>query len=425
MARSTFGLCAILLLSLAWLVLSCSTGARPSASDPLEHARRLHGLVPLIDGHNDLVWRLNERAGGHLSRIDIARPQPDLMTDIPRLRRGGVGGQFWSVYVPATMTGPAAVRAVMEAIDTVHRMARRYPGELQTALTAGDIELSFAHGRIACLIGMEGGHAIDDSLAVLRMFYTLGARYMTLTHSRNTAWADSATDQPKAHGLTAFGREVVREMNLLGMLVDLSHVSPEVMAQALDESRAPVIFSHSAARALCDHPRNVPDEILRRLPANGGMVMVCFVPDFISPQVRAHAAQREQEAARLRALYAKDEAAARRALEVWDRANPAPRARLAQVADHIDHIRRIAGIDHIGLGSDFDGISSVIEGLEDVSRYPELTAELIRRGYGDEDILKILGRNLLRVLARAEAVARRLQQERGPSEARIEDLDRH
>jgi len=272
---------------------------------------------------------------------------------------------------------------------------------------------------------MEGGHSIDNSLAVLRMFHRLGARYMTLTHSLNTAWADSATDQPKSHGLSAFGREVVREMSRLGMLVDLSHVSPEVMAQALEESRAPVIFSHSAARALCDHPRNVPDDILRRLPANGGMVMVCFVPDFISPDVRAHSAQREQEAARLRALYAKDEAAARRALAEWDRANPAPRARLSQVADHIDHIRRLAGIDHIGLGSDFDGISSVIEGLEDVSKYPDLTAELIRRGYSDEDILKILGRNLLRVLSRAEAVARRLQQERGPSEARIEDLDRH
>lgn len=424
MARSTCGLCLVLLASLAWLALSCSTAARPSSQDPLEHARRLHRLVPLIDGHNDLVWRLTERAGGNLSRIDIARPQPELMTDIPRLRRGGVGGQFWSVYVPATMTGLAAVRAVMEAIDTVHRMARRYPDDFQTALTAGDVELSFAHGRIACLIGMEGGHSIDNSLAVLRMFYRLGARYMTLTHSLNTAWADSATDQPKSRGLTAFGREVVREMNRLGMLVDLSHVSPEVMAQALEESRAPVIFSHSAARALCDHPRNVPDDILRRLPANGGMVMVCFVPDFISPDVRAHSARREQEAARLRELYAKDEAAARGALEAWDRANPAPRARLAQVADHIDHIRRLAGIDHIGLGSDFDGISSVIEGLEDVSKYPELTAELIRRGYSDEDILKILGRNLLRVLSRAEAVARRLQQERGPSEARIEDLDR-
>jgi membrane dipeptidase len=425
MARSTFGLCVVLLASLAWLALSCSTAARPSPQDPLEHARRLHRLVPLIDGHNDLVWRLNERAGGSLARIDIARPQPELMTDIPRLRRGGVGGQFWSVYVPATMTGPAAVRAVMEAIDTVHRMARRYPEDFSPALSAADVELAFAHGRIACLIGMEGGHSIDNSLAVLRMFHRLGARYMTLTHSLNTAWADSATDQPKSHGLSAFGREVVREMNRLGMLVDLSHVSPEVMAQALEESRAPVIFSHSAARALCDHPRNVPDDILRRLPANGGMVMVCFVPDFISPDVRAHSAQREQEAARLRALYAKDEAAARRALAEWDRANPAPRARLSQVADHIDHIRRLAGIDHIGLGSDFDGISSVIEGLEDVSKYPDLTAELIRRGYSDEDILKILGRNLLRVLSRAEAVARRLQQERGPSEARIEDLDRH
>lgn len=425
MVRSTFASCAILLLSFAWLALSCSPAARPSAPDPLEHALRLHRLVPLIDGHNDLVWRITERAGGNLSRIDIARPQPQLMTDIPRLRRGGVGGQFWSVYVPAVMTGPAAVRAVMEAIDTVHRMARRYPDDFQTALTAADVELSFAHGRIACLIGMEGGHSIDNSLAVLRMFYRLGARYLTLTHSLNTAWADSATDRPKSHGLTAFGREVVREMNRLGMLVDLSHVSPEVMAQALEESRAPVIFSHSAARALCDHPRNVPDEILRRLPANGGMVMVCFVSDFISPEVRAHSAQREQEAARLRALHAKDEAASRRALEAWDRANPAPRARLVQVADHIDHIRRVAGIDHIGLGSDFDGISSVIEGLEDVSQYPALTAELIRRGYSDEDILKILGRNLLRVLRRAEAVARQLQQERGPSEARIEDLDRY
>lgn len=412
-----------LFLFLAYLGIACSIPARNSASDPLEHARALHRQVPLIDGHNDLPWKYHELVDRDFTKLDISRNQPQLHTDIPRLSAGGVGGQFWSVYVPATTPGAEAVQATMEEIDTVHRLVNRHPETFQLALSASEIEHSFATGKIASLIGMEGGHSIHNSLAVLRMFYALGARYMTLTHGRNVDWADSATDKEEAGGLTAFGREVVREMNRLGMLVDLSHVSPAVMHQVLDESSAPIIFSHSSARALCDHPRNVPDDVLRRLPANDGIIMVTFVPGFISEDVRIHEQQREEERSRLRETMGSTDSSVEAGLAAWDRANPAPRARLSQVADHIDHIRDTAGIDHIGIGSDFDGISSVIEGLEDVSKYPNLTAELIRRGYSDRDIFKILGRNLLRVMSRAEATSRELQQQRAPSEARVDMTD--
>lgn len=417
--------------SLIWLVsfapalfMTASCSRSTGLVDPLVRARELQRRAPLIDGHNDLPWKLREIAGRDLSKLDLTQPQPQLMTDIPRLRTGEVGGQFWSVYVPASLNGPDAIQATMEEIDTVYRMSRLYSDTFQMAFRASDLELSFAHGRIASLIGMEGGHSIHNSLPVLRMFYRMGARYMTLTHSLNVDWADSATDQPRAHGLTPFGKEVVREMNRLGMLVDLSHTSPETMRQALDTSQAPVIFSHSGARALCDHPRNVPDDVLRRLPANGGIVMVTFVPEFVSNIVREHVNSREEELARLKAAKGASEESVRAGLAAWDQSHPAPRATLAQVADHIDHVRRVAGIDHIGLGSDFDGISQVVEGLEDVSKYPNLTAELIRRGYSDEDIYKALGRNLLRVFARAEAVARLLQAERPESAARIEEMDK-
>ena len=412
------------LLALVWLCTSCTTSVNTRSDDPLERARLLHRQAPLIDGHNDLPWKYHEMAGRDVSRFDIGGRQSAFQTDIPRLREGGVGGQFWSVYIPPSISGGDAVHATMEEIDVVYRLAARYPDTFQIALTAADVELAFAHGKIASLIGMEGGHSINNSLAALRMFYVMGARYMTLTHSRNTDWADSATDQPRAYGLTAFGREVIREMNRLGMLVDLSHVSPQAMIQALDESRAPVIFSHSSARALCDHPRNVPDHVLRRLPENGGLAMVCFVPDFTSDAVRVHYEQRELESARLRAVPGSSAATVREGLAAWDQAHPAPRATVAQVADHIDHIRKVAGIEHIGLGSDFDGITHVVEGLEDVSKYPNLTAELIRRGYTDQDIFRVLGRNLLRVLRRAEAASRRLKLERSASEAQIEELDR-
>ena len=352
----------------------------------LARARALHREVPLIDGHNDFPWALREHnAERDLNKLDIRMHQPKIHTDIPRLREGGVGAQFWSVYVPADLQGPAAVLATLEQIDVVHRMVRKYPDTFELAMTAGDIERIFKAGRIASLIGMEGGHAIDNSLAALRMFYATGARYMTLTHSSNVAWADSGTDMPKLGGLSTFGEEVVREMNRLGMMVDLSHTSPETMIDAIRVSEAPVVFSHSDARALNDHRRNVPDEVLRLLPENGGIVMVTFVPGFLTKDGKAT---------------------------------------LEDAANHIDHVRKVAGSDHVGIGGDFDGISTVPAGLEDVSKYPALTAELLRRGWEETDVRKALGLNALRVLSRVERVAARLQKQRGPSTATIEQLDR-
>ncbi len=403
---------------------NASNSQSPIQSNPIERARALHKRLPLIDGHNDLPWALREKFGRDLSKIDLNKPQSQLMTDIPRLRAGGVGGQFWSVYVPVDMQGKEAVRATMEEIDTVFRLARRYPEVFEMAYSAQDVERIHAAGRIASLIGIEGGHAIDNSLAALRMFYRLGARYMTLTHSANLAWADSATDTPKVNGLSEFGKEVVREMNWLGMLVDLSHVSPEAMNAALDVSRAPVIFSHSSARALCDHPRNVPDEVLKRLPQNGGIVMVSFVQGFTSTAVLQYEQRRDQETKRLAGLSGSSDKSVQEGMAHWDPENPAPRATIGQVADHIEHVRKIAGIDHVGIGSDFDGITSTPVGLEDVSCYPALTAELMRRGYSDTDLGKILGGNLLRAMKQAEAVSARMQKERGPSEARIEVMDK-
>jgi len=405
-----------------WIVaLSiAAAGCAAAAQDP---ASKLEKSVPLIDGHNDLPWQYREKVKRKFSELDVSKPQPQLMTDIARLREGGVGAQFWSVYVPTDFEGADAVPATLEQIDVVYELTRLHPETFEIALTADDVERVFASGKIASMIGMEGGHSIDGSLATLRMFYRLGARYMTLTHSRNTPWADSATDEPLLGGLSEFGREVVREMNWLGMLVDISHVSPATMHDALDTAVAPVIFSHSSARALCDHRRNVPDDVLRRLPANGGVVMVTFVPSFVSPQVKAHDERRDEERKRLRGASGATDDSVTEALRAWDRANPAPRATLAQVADHIDHIRKVAGIDHLGLGSDFDGITSVPEGLEDVSKFPDLTRELLSRGYSEDDIQKIRGRNLLRVMRSAEETSARLRKERGPSEALIEELD--
>ena len=349
----------------------------------LERARALHKQVPLIDGHNDYPWAVREKAGKDLDKLEINKPQPEIHTDIARLKAGGVGGQFWSVYVPADLQGQGAVTATLEQIDIVHGMIRKYPETFELALTADDVERIFKKGKIASLIGMEGGHSIDGSLGALRMFHRLGARYMTITHSKNVPWADSATDEAKLGGLSPFGEEVVREMNRLGMLVDLSHVSPDTMADAIAVSRAPVIFSHSSARAINDVPRNVPDNVLQMLPKNGGVVMVTFVPGFLSKEVAAWGRRPAEET--------KDKVG--------------PRASIKDVADHIDHIKKVAGIDHIGLGGDFDGITSVPEGLEDVSKYPALTAELLRRGYKDDEIKKILGLNILRVMRAAEKVA--------------------
>lgn len=381
----------------------------------LDRARALLKSTPLIDGHNDYPWAVRENAQQDIDKLDISKAQPTIMTDIARLRSGGVGGQFWSVYVPVELAGQSAVTATLEQIDIVYRMVRKYPNVFELALTADDVERAFKKGRIASLIGMEGGHSIDNSLGALRMFYRAGARYMTLTHSKNTAWADSSTDTPAANGLTPFGEEVVREMNWLGMLVDLSHVSPDTMEDALRVSAAPVVFSHSSARAITDVPRNVPDRILQMLPKNGGVVMVTFVPGFLSSKVADWTKQQTAEQDRLRQQSPKDDNAVKAGLATWVASHPAPRATLADAADHIDHIRKVAGIDHIGLGGDFDGITSVAQGLEDVSTYPALLAELLRRGYSDEDLRKIAGLNVLRVMRNAERVSRTLQKERGPS----------
>ena len=378
-------------------------------------AQALHKQVPLIDGHNDYPWALREKAERDLDKLDISKPQPSIMTDITRLRAGGVGGQFWSVYVPADLQGQTAVTATLEQIDIVHRMMRKYPETFELALTADDVERIFKKGNIASLIGMEGGHSIDNSLAALRMFHRLGARYMTLTHSKNIPWADSATDTPVLGGLSPFGEEVVREMNWLGMLVDLSHVSPDTMADAIRVSQAPVIFSHSSARAVNDVPRNVPDNVLQMLPKNGGVVMVTFVPGFLSPKVAAWGKLQTAEETRLKQQFPTDAAAVKKGLDDWTKANLAPRAAIVDVADHIDHIRKVAGIDHIGLGGDFDGITSVVDGLEDVSKYPALTSELLRRGYKDDDVKKILGLNILRVMRSVEKVSATLQKERAAS----------
>ncbi|HEX6070198.1 MAG TPA: dipeptidase [Longimicrobiaceae bacterium] len=354
-----------------------TAGAGDRASETLlrERAERILADAPLIDGHNDFPSQVLDR-GGSLDDVDLARPQPALHTDLSRLRAGRVGGQFWSAYVSADSMHRGALRHALRQIDLIHRMIERYP-ELEDARTAADLERIGRAGGIASMIGVEGGHAIEGSLSALRVFHELGVRYMTLTHSLTTDWADSGTDEARHGGLSPFGEEVVREMNRLGMFVDLSHVSPETMRDALRVTRAPVLFSHSSARGVTDQPRNVPDDVLRELARNGGVIMVTFVPQFVN-------------------------------------ADPAA-ASLADVANHIDHIRRVAGIDHIGIGGDFDGISSVPEGLEDVSDYPALFAELLRRGYSEEDLRKISRENVVRAMRQMEEVADRLRRERPPS----------
>ena len=391
-------------------------------SSSIDRARELHRQGQFIDGHNDLPYALHD-PDGVLSTVDLSKPQPQLDTDIGRLREGGVGGQFWVAYPPATLPEGEYVQRTLDDIDFIHNMVRRYPETFQLALSADEAERAFKAGRIASLIGIEGGHAIVDSLGVLRMFYRLGVRYLTMTHFSNTRWADSATDTPVANGLTEFGREVVREMNRLGMLVDLSHVSPETMHDALDVAEAPVIFSHSSARGLTDHSRNVPDDVLQRLPENGGVVMVAFPNAFVSKEACDHWYRRDTERKRQEALPGSTKEGVDEEMARWEEADPPPPGKLADVADHIDYISSKSGVDHIGIGSDFDGMPDAPDGLEDVSKYPMLTAELVRREYSDEDILKIMGRNVLRALSGAESVSARLQKERRPSEARIEDLD--
>ena len=390
----------------------------------LERANRLLATSPLIDGHNDLPYALRERVGLRIDEVDLRQRVDGLDTDLPRLREGRVGGQFWSVWVPPELPEGSALAMALEQIDLVRRLADSYPEALRLAATADEVDAAFADGRIASMMGMEGGSMIASSLPVLRQVHAAGVRYLTLTHWRTTRWADAATDAPRHGGLSPFGVEVVREMNRLGMLVDLSHVAPSTMAAALDASVAPVIFSHSGARAIADHPRNVPDEILRRLPENGGVVMAVFLSGFVSAD-GGHRF-REEEAAEA-AWHADHPDATRDGARAWRTAwrdaHPSPTADLGQVADHIDHLRRVAGVDHVGLGSDFDGGDPLPVGLEDVSRLPRLVAELLRRGYSDDDVRKIAGGNILRAMRRAEAVAARLQAERPPSAATIEELD--
>lgn len=394
-----------LALPLAFLIPTATADGLPPVS---EQARRIHESGLLIDGHNDLPWLLRTAGDVSFTKIDISKRLTKGQTDIPRLREGGLKAQFWSVYIPSEHPNPA--RTVTEQIDLVHRMIERYPDDFELALSADDIERIARAGKIASLIGIEGGVAIENSLAQLRAFYRLGARYMTLTHNKTLDWADAATDEPKNDGLSPFGERVVREMNRLGMLVDLSHVSPATMAHALRVSKAPVIFSHSSAKALCPSPRNVPDEILAQLPRNGGVVMVNFYSGFVMGDGARMVAEARK---RLRAVYP-DRAEYAKALDAWYKTHTLPRGTVADVADHIDHIVQVAGIDHVGIGSDFDGITAWPVGLEDVSCYPRLTEELLRRGYSESDVHKVLGGNLLRAFRRAGEVAAALQKTTRP-----------
>ncbi|MFF5858002.1 dipeptidase [Streptomyces sp. NPDC012751] len=388
----------------------------------LEAARELLREFPVVDGHNDLPWALREQVHYDLDALDIAGDHPDrLHTDLPRLRRGGVGAQYWSVYVPSDQPEPVA--ATLEQIDCVRELLARYPADLAPALTAADLETARAEGRIASLMGAEGGHSIANSLGTLRGLYALGVRYMTLTHNDNVDWADSATDEPNVGGLSAFGREVVHEMNRLGMLVDLSHVAATTMRDALDTSAAPVIFSHSSARAVCDHPRNIPDDVLERLPANGGVAMVTFVPKFVL-QAAVDWTAAADENLRAHGLHHLDTSPeAMKLHRAFEQRTPRPVATVATVADHLDHMREVAGIDHLGIGGDYDGTAFTPDGLDDVSGYPNLVAELLDRGWSRTDLAKLTWQNAVRVLGAAEDVARDLQAVRGPSHATIESLD--
>lgn len=415
-----------LFAAIALFLLSASASAQTSAVSA--RIDRILREVPLIDGHNDLPYQFEERAKDHIAQIDLRQDQskitPALNTDIARLRQGRIGAQFWSVYVPTSLKGADAVRAVIEQIDVVHRMDDTYPDTFELARTADDIVRIHRSGKIASLIGMEGGHSIDNSLAVLRQLYALGARYMTITHSDNDDWADSATADPVHGGLTPFGKLVIGEMNRLGMLVDLSHVAPKTMNDVLDIAAAPVIFSHSSARALTNHARNVPDDVLRRVKDNDGVVMVTWVPAFVSEKARLRDASRDAEEARLKSLFKGQPETVKAKLAEWEIANPAPRATVQDVADHIDHIVQIAGADHTGIGADLDGMTTTIEGLGNADDYPKLFAELIRRGYTDDQLKGIAGLNVLRVMRKNEAVAARLQKERPPSDARIDEVDK-
>jgi len=390
--------------------LIAQNGSSASADKYLARAKHVLSGTPLIDGHNDLPWRIREDsiARGNVDAYDLRKHTPG-HTDFDRLKAGMIGAQFWSVYTPGEWRDSGYARVQLEQIDIARRIIAKYPDRLALALSANDIRREYKAGKLASLLGLEGGHAIENSLGALRAYYDLGVRYMTLTHNVTLDWADAALDSAKHGGLTPFGDSVVREMNRLGMLVDLSHVSPGTMSDALNVTQAPVIFSHSGARALVDVPRNVPDSILRRVTTNGGIVMVPFVTGFVSPDVFRYDESTRPIITDLQAKYGKDTAAITREIKQWRAAHPEPRATLSQVADQIDYVRKVAGVDHVGIGGDFDGISEVVLGLEDVSKYPALFAELARRGWSDADLKKLAGENLLRVFGEAEAVAKRLQ----------------
>jgi membrane dipeptidase len=407
-----------------FLLTACAPTMSKTSESDLDRARRILTSTPLIDGHNDLPWAIRESktAPRDVDAYDL-RKHTAGHTDIERLREGMVGGQFWSVYIPGDVADSGFARMQMEQIDIARRVVERYPDVFVWALNAHDLRQAHRNGKIGSLIGLEGGHAIENSLGTLRAYYDLGARYMTLTHNVTTAWADAALDSPKHGGLTEFGKEVVREMNRMGMLVDLAHVSPGTMSDALDVTEAPVVFSHSGGRGLVDHKRNVPDSILRRVPANGGVVMVPFVTAFVSSQVAVFEQEEQLASDDLKKKFGTDTAAVTRGVQAWRATHPAPKATLSQVADQIEYVKRIVGADHVGIGGDFDGITDVVVGLENVSKYPALFAELAHRGWSDEDLRKLAGENILRVLEQAEQVAARLQRSRPPSTRTIAELD--
>lgn len=424
------------MLSVTAAVLAFAMSASAQTPDPKIAARvaKVLAATPLIDGHNDLPGEVRGRAGGKVDQLDLRADTSKLpgggglMTDIPRLRAGHVGGQFWSVYISAQFDGPVAVQMTLEQIDIVKGMAARYPDVFEMAYTADDVLRAHKAGKVASLIGIEGGHQINDSLPVLRQMYAAGARYMTLTHAINNRWADSATANPQHDGLTAFGEAVVREMNRTGLLVDLSHVSEATMKDALAVSQAPVIYSHSGAKGVADHARNVSDEVLGLVAKNHGVVMVNFAVNYVSEARNRWAADRSAERARFNAppfggLYIGQPERAKAALDAWDKAHPAPPVTLAMVADHVEHIAKVCGVDCVGIGSDFDGIPETPVGLEGVDKFPDLLAELARRGWSDADLAKLAGGNVLRALREAEVVAKKLQATTAPSYATLADLD--
>jgi membrane dipeptidase len=425
-----------LLISALCTIAASRVMAQAPTDANMARALRVLRTSPVMDGHNDLPWRIREDTTHPMDvdAYDLRKPAPG-MTDLARLKAGHVGAQFWSIYTPGEPTDPAYkskgavasmpgyARVQLEQFDIAKRTIAKYP-ELAWTPTASQAKAAMNKGKIASLLGLEGGHAIENSLSLLRLYYELGARYMTLTHNVTLDWADAALDSAKHHGLTPFGREVVKEMNRLGMLIDLSHVSPGTMSAALDVTQAPVIFSHSGSRALVDHRRNVPDSILARMPKNGGVVMVPFVNSFVSAAVKADDDALEAETAAAGKRHPNDAAGAKKEVDAWRAAHPRPKATIAEVADHIDHVRKIAGVDHIGIGSDLDGITETVVGLEDVSKFPALFAELARRGWSDTDLAKLANGNVMRVLVEAERVSARLRATTKPSTATIEQLDR-